>query len=202
MQIKPALFHNVLKPVLFFLLLSPTLWLIAGLWLDSLGANSIETIFHTLGEWALRILLLTLALSPIRRALNWVQLVQLRRMMGLFTFYYASLHLLCYLWFEQAFNPVTIYEDILDRPFITMGVLGFLLLLPMAITSTRNKMRQLGPRWKLLHTLVYPAVILGVIHFWWLVKADTTEPMIYALLATFLLVERLWRIYRGRVSGT
>ena len=201
MQLQSNLFNNILKPVLFLFLLTPTLWLIAGLWLNTLGANPIENILHTLGDWALRILLITLALSPLRRLLNWIQLLQLRRMLGLFTFYYASLHLLCYLWFEQNFDLRSVYNDIVDRPFILLGMTAFLFLMPLAITSTRNKMRQLGRRWKLLHMLVYPAVILAVLHFWWLVKADTTEPLIYALFAFILLVERLWRFKRGNKSG-
>ena len=201
MYLKANTFNNILKPALFLFLLAPTIWLTANLWLNTLGANPIEHILHTLGEWALRILLLTLALSPLRRALNWIQLVQLRRMMGLFTFYYATLHLLCYLWFEQGFSIPDIYTDVVDRPFILFGMLAFLFLIPLAITSTRNKMRQLGRRWKLLHMLVYPAVIFGVIHFWWLVKADTTEPLIYALFACILLTERLWRYKRGKISG-
>ncbi|PWQ93053.1 sulfite oxidase heme-binding subunit YedZ [Leucothrix pacifica] len=201
MQLKATTFNNILKPILFLLLLAPTIWLIAGLWLNTLGANPIEYILHTLGDWALRILLLTLLLSPLRRLLNWIQLVQLRRMMGLFTFYYASLHLLCYLWFEQGFNLSSVYSDVWDRPFILFGMTAFLFLIPLAITSTRNKMRQLGRRWKVLHMLVYPAVIFGVVHFWWLVKADTTEPLIYALLTFILLTERLWRFKRGEKSG-
>jgi len=194
MQIKTTLFNNIVKPLVFLLLLAPTLGLIAGLWLESLGANPIEYILHSLGGWALRILLITLLLSPLRHALNWVQLIQLRRMMGLFVFYYASLHFLGYLWLEQGFDLQASYEDMLKRPFITVGILAFAMLIPMAITSTRNKMRQMGPRWKLLHMLVYPAVIFSVIHFWLLVKADITEPLIYALLATCLLIERLWRL--------
>ena len=201
MQLNSNLFNNILKPVLFLLLLTPTLWLIAGLWLNMLGANPIENILHTLGEWALRILLITLALSPLRRLLNWTQLLQLRRMLGLFTFYYASLHLLGYLWFEQNFDLHSVYKDVIDRPFILLGMTAFLFLIPLAITSTRNKMRQLGKRWKLLHMLVYPAVILGVLHFWWLVKADTTEPLIYAFFTMILLAERLWRFKRGKKSG-
>ena len=201
MHLKANTFKNIFKPALFLLLLSPTIWLIAGIWLNLLGANPIEYILHSLGEWALRILLLTLLLSPLRRLLNWIQLVQLRRMMGLITFYYASLHLLFYLWFEQGFSISGIYTDILDRPFILFGMSAFLCLIPLAITSTRKKMRQLGKRWKLLHMLVYPAVIFAVVHFWWLVKADTSEPLIYALLACLLFAERLWRLSRGKISG-
>lgn len=194
MQIKDALFQNIFKPVLFIGLLSPTLWLIYGLWSNLLGANPIETIFHTLGEWALRILILTLLISPLRRFFNWPQILQVRRMMGLYVFYYATLHVTCYLWFEQGFDLWSVFQDILERPFITAGVVAFLLLTPMAATSSRLRMQQLGPRWKWIHMLVYPAVILAVLHFWWLVKADTTEPLIYAIFAGGLLVERLWQM--------
>ena len=186
------MFNNIIKPALFVLLLLPTLILIAGVYLDTLGANPPEYVLHSLGEWALRLLLLTLFLSPIRRILSWPQVLQLRRMFGLFTFYYASLHCLFYLWFEQGLDWSSIYEDIWERPFITVGVLAFLCLFPLAITSTRNMMRQMGKRWKLLHLLVYPAVIFSVIHFWWLVKADITEPLVYAGLTAALFVERAW----------
>ncbi|PID45574.1 MAG: sulfoxide reductase heme-binding subunit YedZ [Proteobacteria bacterium] len=201
MQLHPKFFNNILKPALFLSLLSPTLWLIAGLWGDTLGVNPIETLFHTLGEWALILLLLTLSLSPLKRLLHWPQLILLRRMTGLFTFYYASLHLLCYLWFEQGFSISAIYTDILERPFIAAGACAFLMLTLMAITSTHTTMRQLGYYWKMLHLLVYPTVILSVVHFWWLVKADTTKPLIYAIITSALLTERLWRIYRRKVSG-
>lgn len=186
------MFNNWIKPILFVLLLTPTLLLISGIFFDTLGANPPEYIFHSLGEWALRLLLLTLLISPIRRLMKWHQLLQLRRMFGLFTFYYASLHCLFYLWFEQGLDWRSIYNDIWERPFITVGALSFLFLLPLAITSTKNMMRQMGKRWKLLHLLVYPAVIFSVIHFWWLVKADITEPLVYAGLTAALFAERVW----------
>ena len=192
MQIRSSLFDNIIKPILFVLLLLPTLILIFGVYFDTLGANPPEYVLHNLGEWALRILLLTLLLSPLRRALNWPQALKLRRMFGLFTFYYASLHCVFYVWFEQGFDWLSIYHDILDRRFITIGLLAFLCLLPLAITSTKNMMRQMGKRWKLLHLLVYPAVIFSVIHFWWLVKADITEPLVYAGLTAALFAERVW----------
>ena len=192
MQIRSSLFNNTIKPILFVLLLLPTLILIFGVYFDTLGANPPEYVLHSLGEWALRILLLTLLLSPLRRALNWPQGLKLRRMFGLFTFYYASLHCLFYLWFEQGFDWLSTYHDILDRRFITIGLLSFLFLLALAITSTKNMMRQMGKRWKLLHLLVYPAVIFSVIHFWWLVKADITEPLVYAGLTAALFAERVW----------
>jgi len=192
LHIRSALFKNTIKPILFVLLLTPTLALILGLYLDTLGANPPEYILHTLGIWTLRILLITLLLSPLRRTFSWPQVLQLRRMLGLFTFYYASLHCSFYLWFEQGLDWRYIYTDIWERPFITIGLLAFLCLLPLAITSTKNMMRQMGKQWKLLHMLVYPAVIFSVIHFWWLVKADITEPLVYAGLTTILFIERAW----------
>ena len=192
MQIQSKLFNNIIKPASFILLMLPLLFLITGLFLDSLGANPIETILQDLGEWALRILLLALSLSPVSRSLKWPQLIQLRRMIGLFVFFYASLHLLCYLAFEQSFDISSIIEDIWERPFIAVGFAGFLTLLSLAITSTRNKMRQMGASWKLLHRFVYLAVILCVIHFWWLVKADVSTPLVYASLTAILLLERVW----------
>ena len=192
MQIQPKLFNNIVKPASFITLMLPLLFLIAGLFFDRLGANPIETILQDLGEWALRILLLALLLSPLSRAMKWPQLVQLRRMTGLFVFFYASLHLLCYIGFEQSFDISSVIDDLWERPFITAGFAGFLTLLPLAITSTRTKMRQMGTKWKLLHRLVYLAVILCVIHFWWLVKADISTPMIYASITAILLLERVW----------
>lgn len=192
MQIQAKFFNNIVKPASFILLMLPLLLLIVGLFFDTLGANPIETIIRDLGEWALRILLLALSLSPLSRLLKWPQLIQLRRMTGLFVFFYASLHLLFYLGFEQSFDIGLVFEDIWERPFITVGFAGFLTLIPLAITSTRIKRRQMGARWKRLHQLVYLAVILCVIHFWWLVKADVSTPMVYASVTAILLLERVW----------
>lgn len=193
MQIKPTIFNKIVRPLTFLLLTLPLLILLSGLYLNSLGANPIEYILHSLGEWSLRILLLALLISPLRHALQWIQILQLRRMVGLFSFFYAALHLLCYLVFEQGLDFQSVINDIWERPFIAVGVAAFITLLPLAITSTRTKMRQLGTRWKLLHQFVYLAVILCVIHFWWLVKADISEPIIYATLTTVVLLERVWR---------
>ncbi|MGB1310544.1 MAG: sulfite oxidase heme-binding subunit YedZ [Leucothrix sp.] len=151
-----------------------------------------------LGEWSLRILLLTLCVSPLSRILQWLQLLQLRRMAGLFSFFYACLHLLCYLGFEQAFDVQAMLIDIWERPFITVGFAAFLTLLPLAITSTRTKIRQMGRHWKVLHRLIYLAVILCVIHFWWLVKVDINEPLIYATLTTIILFERIWHRVKNK----
>ena len=198
MQINPTLFNKILRPITFILLLLPLASLLLGLYLDSLGANPIEYALHFLGEWSLRILLLTLLLSPLSRALKWLQLIQLRRMYGLYAFFYATLHLLCYLGFEQALDISAIITDVWERPFITVGFAAFLALLPLAVTSTRAKIRQMGRRWKVLHRLVYLAVILCVIHFWWLVKADISEPIVYAAVTATILLERVWRWLKYR----
>ena len=192
MQIQAKFFKNIVKPAIFITLLLPLFYLLAGLYFDYLGADPVEAIIFDLGEWALRILLLALFLSPLSRLLKWIQLIQLRRMIGLFAFFYASLHFLSYIGFEQSFEIQAVLEDIWERPFIAVGFTAFLTLLPLAITSTRTKMRQMGARWKALHRLVYLAVILCVIHFWWLVKADVSTPLVYASLTAILLLERVW----------
>jgi len=191
-RINPTLFNRIVRPLAFILLLLPLLNLLFGLYSNTLGANPIEYALRFFGEWSLRILLIALLISPLSRLLSWVQLLQLRRMLGLYAFFYASLHLLCYLIFEQALDINAIFADIWERPFITVGFAAFLTLLPLAITSTRTKIRQMGKRWKLLHQLVYLAVILCVVHFWWLVKADVSEPLVYASLTTIVLFERVW----------
>ena len=128
----------------------------------------------------LRILLLTLAISPLRRLLNWAQLLRLRRMIGLYACFYVVLHLLGSLWFDQFFDWEEIWFDILERHFITVGMITVVLLTPLAVTSTNGMIRRLGKKWKKLHMLVYPISILGILHFWWMVKLDITEPVIYA----------------------
>lgn len=176
----------------------PIISIIWGVWTESLGANPPEVMIHTFGEWALRILIIGLMISPLRRLLGWPQLLALRRMFGLFTFYYTSLHLIGYLWFEQNFELNYVIDDILQRPFIAFGFAAFVLLIPLVITSTRSQMRQLGKLWGLIHLLVYPTVIFSVLHFWLLVKSDTTEPLIYAVIVTLLFLERIWQRKRGR----
>lgn len=193
MNIKPKLFNNIAKPSVFFLLLIPLLVLIAGFYSEALGANPVEYIIRSLGEWSLRILLMALMISPLSRLLKWTQLVQLRRVIGLFTFFYASLHFLSYLVFEQSLDIKSMINDIWERPFIAVGFVAFITLLPLAVTSTRSKMRRMGVRWKILHRLVYLAVILCVVHYWWLVKADVSDPTLYASLTAVVLFERVWR---------
>jgi sulfoxide reductase heme-binding subunit YedZ len=153
----------------------------------TLGANPIEELIHRFGWWGLTFLLITLAVTPLRRVtgLNW--LLRFRRMLGLFAFFYILMHFLTYAGLDQGFALAYIVEDIVERPYITIGMLGLLLLIPLAVTSTKGMMRRLGRRWQTLHRLVYAVAILGVWHFYWQVKQDIVEPLIFAGILTVLL---------------
>jgi sulfoxide reductase heme-binding subunit YedZ len=197
------------KPVVFLLCLLPAVWLAAGiLALQSgdtsaasaraLGANPVEKIQDTLGIWGLRFLLLTLAVTPLRVIGGWPRLQLFRRMLGLFAFFYVTMHFAWYLFVDQAFDWRQLGADVVKRPYITAGFTAFLLLVPLAATSTQRAMRRLGRRWTRLHRLVYAAAILGCVHFWWQVKADIREPLVYAAIAALLLGWRLWRARRRR----
>jgi len=165
-----------------------------------LGANPIEYITHSTGWWTLSFLMITLAVTPLRRltGLNW--LLRLRRMLGLFAFFYAALHFTTYVWLDQFFDVGAIAKDIVKRPFITLGFAAFVLLIPLAATSTNAMVRRLGAaRWQLLHRLVYLIASLGVAHYWWLVKKDLTEPVLFACVLSVLLGARLaWRLRGAR----
>ncbi len=195
MKIAEPYFTRVVKPLVFILLLLPALYYAYGIWQDMLGANPLEAVIRGLGDWALRILLLTLLMSPLRRLINWAQALRFRRMLGLYAYFYVILHLLGYLWFDQFFDWEEIWFDILERPFITIGMVSVVLLTPLAITSTKGMIRRLGKNWKRLHSLVYLISILAVIHFWWMVKLDVTEPVIYCGILAILLAVRLYRKY-------
>jgi len=183
----------IFKPLLFILLLMPMLYYAWGIWQDTLGANPLETIIRGLGDWGLRILLMTLLVSPLRRLLNWPKLLKARRMLGLFSYFYVTLHLLSYLWFDQFFDWQEIWFDITERPFITVGMLSVVLLTPLAVTSTKGMIRRMGKNWKRLHMLIYPIAILSILHFWWMVKLDKTEAAIYGFILSILLAERVYR---------
>lgn len=152
-----------------------------------------EQITHRTGWWALTLLLATLAITPLRRLTGWNRVIQLRRMLGLFAFAYATLHVLTYFALDQLFDLRYIAEDIVERPYITAGFAAWLLLIPLAVTSTRRWIRRLGKRWQRLHRLVYPAAGLAVLHFLWLVKADTREPVVFGILLILLLLLRVPR---------
>jgi sulfoxide reductase heme-binding subunit YedZ len=182
-----------MKAALFAACLLPLSYYAWGAWQDTLGANPIEAVTRGLGDWTLRLLLITLSVTPLRRFTGWHWLLRLRRMLGLFTFFYVCLHLTCYLWLDQFFDWHSIAKDILKRPFITVGMSAFLLLVPLAATSNNAMVRRLGGRrWQALHRAVYPIAILAVTHFWWMVKKDVTEPAIYALVLAVLLGLRMW----------
>jgi len=179
------------KIVVFMACAMPGALLVRGALLNELGANPLEALIHGTGLWALRMLLLTLAITPLRRLTGWQWLQRFRRMLGLFAFAYATLHFRVWLALYKGFSWAAIVEDIGERPFITVGFLAFVLLLPLAVTSTRGMMRRLGRRWQPLHRLVYPVAVLGVIHFVWLVKADWLEPAVYGAILALLLALRL-----------
>jgi len=152
-----------------------------------LGANPIEELLHELGRWGLKFLLLTLAITPLRRLTGWNWLVRFRRMLGLFSFFYILLHFAVYAVLDQGLDLGVIIEDIIKRPYITLGMMGLLLLIPLAVTSTRSMMRRLGKRWQKLHRLVYVIAVVGVWHFYWQVKLDTLDATVYAVILLVLL---------------
>jgi sulfoxide reductase heme-binding subunit YedZ len=176
------------KAVIFLLALMPLTKLGLQGYHNALGANPIEKITRTTGYWTLAFLLITLSVTPVRRLSGWQWLVRLRRMLGLFAFFYGSLHFLTYLVLDQFFDCDGIVKDILKRPYITIGFPSFLLMLPLAATSTNAMIHRLGgKRWQHLHRLVYVCSIGGVVHYWWLVKKDLTNPIIFAALLAILL---------------
>src|SRR5690348_14011499 len=178
----------VLKVIVWTLCLAPVSWLAWKATHDLLGANPLSEITLSTGHWTLYLLLTTLAISPLRKitGLNW--LIRFRRLVGLFAFFYGCLHLMTYLWFDKFFDLHEIVKDIYKRPFITAGMTAWLLMFPLALTSTAASIRLLGGRrWRILHRLVYASAIAGVVHFWWLVKRDLTRPEIMAAILTLLL---------------
>ena len=184
------------KIMVFLLALIPLAKLVIGAYFDNLGANPIEKITRTTGYWALTFLLITLTVTPLRRFTGWQWLMRLRRMLGLFAFFYASLHFLTYVVLDQFFDWESITHDIVKRPYITVGFPAFILLIPLAITSNNRLIKLLGgKKWLLLHRLVYLIAIAGVVHYWWLVKKDITNPLTFAVLLALLLSIRLlyWR---------
>lgn len=184
-----------IRVAIFAVCLAPAAVLATDWFAMRLGANPIEAVTHTTGEWALRMLLVTLAVTPLRRLTGLHWLIRTRRMLGLFAFFYVCLHLATYVWLDLYFDWHAIALDILDRPFITVGFAAFVLMLPLAFTSTQAAMRRMGGRrWQALHRSVYGIAILAVVHYWWLVKADIREPLLYAAILAVLLGMRVgWR---------
>lgn len=182
---------KIIKVIVFFLMFVPLLMLVYRGFHDDLTADPVEYILHYTGLWSLRILLLTLAMTPLRNITKQVLFFRLRRMVGLFAFFYVSLHLLVYVWLDLGFEFSHLWKDIIKRPYITVGFLAWLLLIPLAITSNKKMIRKLGKKWKTLHKSVYVIIVLACLHFIWLVKEDLREPLIYAGIAFVLLFYRL-----------
>lgn len=186
------------KVVLFLLSLLPLGRLIVGAFSNGLGTNPLELITRSTGTWTLVFLTIALGVTPLRKWSGWVWLAQCRRMFGLFAFFYAACHFTTFIWFDHFFDWAAIWKDVLKRPFVTVGFAALLMMLPLALTSTNGMVRRLGSRrWQWLHRLVYPVGVLGVVHYWWLVKRDLTQPVIYALVMVVLLGARLWWAIRS-----
>ena len=191
-----------IKIPVFLAALVPIALLVRAFLTDSLGVNPAETIQLATGRWALKFLLISLAVTPVRRLTGWNAVIQYRRMLGLFAFFYAFLHFLSYWAFDLTFSFGAMAGDIAKRPFITMGFTAFLLLAPLALTSTKGWIRRLGKKWTQLHRLVYAAAICAVIHFAWKVKVFTGDPVLYAVILTVLLGFRLaWFVWKERKAA-
>jgi sulfoxide reductase heme-binding subunit YedZ len=190
-----------LKPLVFILCSIPAGQLAYQAWSGDLGANPIETITRFTGSWALIILIASLAVTPLRRITGWNELIKFRRMLGLFAFFYASLHFATYLGLDLFFDFRAIGKDIIKRPYITVGFIAFVVMVPLAITSTAGMIRRLGKRWQQLHRLVYLAAIAGVIHFYWLVKADISRPAQYGTVLAVFLGYRLYIKWRPHLAA-
>ena len=201
MTLRSALLHPLAKPLVFVLCLLPLAWLVWGAATDQLGANPAEALIRGLGDWTLRFLCLALAVTPLRLHTRTPQLARYRRMLGLFVFFYACLHLLACGWMDMGLQVADIGRDILKRPFILVGFACWLLLLPLALTSTNRAVRALGGRaWQTLHRLVYLVAGLALLHFFWMRsgKNDYAEVALYAAIIGVLLLERLFRYLKPR----
>jgi sulfoxide reductase heme-binding subunit YedZ len=191
-------YSPALKAVVFVACLIPLGQLLYYAWVGDLTANPIEFITHFTGDWSLIFLLATLGVTPLRKILGWNDLIKFRRMLGLFAFFYALLHFSTYMVLDHFFDFPAIVKDIIKRPYVTAGFTAFVLMIPLAITSTAAMIRRLGKRWQRLHRLVYVAAIAGVVHFYWLVKADIRRPVQYGLVLAVLLGCRLVIIWAQR----
>ncbi|WP_110171621.1 sulfite oxidase heme-binding subunit YedZ [Luteitalea pratensis] len=181
------------KPIIWLLCLTPLAWLVYRVVSGRLSANPIDDITDFTGQWSLRLLLVSLSVTPIRRLAGWNGIIQWRRLLGLFTFFYVCLHLSTYVVLDQFFDPTSIVADIAKRRYITVGLTGFLILLPLAITSTTGWIRRLGRRWQRLHRFVYLAAVCGVIHLLWIVKGDDLrEPALYGSILAVLMAIRAY----------
>ncbi|PYT07369.1 MAG: sulfoxide reductase heme-binding subunit YedZ [Acidobacteria bacterium] len=204
MAFKRTIGNRWMKVPVFALCLFPLVSLAWRALNGDLGANPIEFITHATGDWTLRFLVITLAVTPLRKLLRWPELVRFRRMLGLFAFFYGCLHVLTYVWLDKFFAWGEMVKDVAKRPFITAGFTAFVLLVPLAVTSTAGWIRRLGgKRWQALHRLIYVIAIAGVVHYYWLVKSDIRLPLFYGGLVVLLLAyraaaSRTWFMFRRR----
>jgi methionine sulfoxide reductase heme-binding subunit len=191
-SLRQLLLNRWSKVLVFLLALLPLAYLAWRAYHGRLTANPVEFIQHFTGDWTLRFLLITLSITPLRRLLNLPDLIRFRRMLGLFAFFYVCLHFLTYIGPDQAFDLGGMWKDVAKRPFITAGFLGFVLLIPLALTSTKGWIRRLGgKRWQGLHRLIYVSALCGVVHYYWLVKSDHRLPLLYGAILAVLLLYRL-----------
>ncbi len=187
------------KVAVFIVCFIPAAWLLFAVLTDRLSADPIKDITQDTGSWALRLLLVTLCITPLRKLTGWSSVIRYRRMLGVFAFFYGFLHFLTYVWLDQFFSVSDMLRDVYKRPFITAGFTGFIVMVPLAITSTKNWIMRLGgKRWQLLHRLTYISGIAGVLHYLWLVKSDVERPLIYGVLLSFLLGFRVFQSLPSR----
>ena len=194
--------RNVLKPIVFVAALGPLAWLVYNAFWGDLGANPIETITNSTGIWTLRFIVITLTITPARWITKWNPIITFRRMIGLFAFFYGTIHFMIYFVLDRSLMFDGLWEDIVKRPYITVGFTGFVLMIPLALTSTKGWIRRLGgQRWNLVHKLVYVTGVLGVVHYLWKVKLDVTNPLIYGAIVGVLLSVRVVRWLSKRQSS-
>ena len=184
---------RLVKPVIFFMALIPFIWLLLKVFQNDLGPDPAQALSIEAGEWTLRFLLLTLAITPFRQIFRMVEIARLRRMIGLFAFFYASIHFLSWMAFILGFRWLAIAEELVERPYITVGFLAYVILFLLGVTSTNSMVRRLGKNWKRLHKFVYAASILAIVHLLWILRTDVTEAVIYGVLLVILLGYRIIR---------
>ena len=184
---------RLVKPLIFFMALIPFIWLLLKVFQNDLGPDPAQALSIETGEWALRFLLLTLAITPFRQIFRVAEIARLRRMIGLFAFFYASIHFLSWMAFILAFRWLAIAEELVERPYITVGFLAYVILFLLCVTSTNSMVRRLGKNWKRLHKFVYAASILAIVHLLWILRTDVTEAVIYGVLLAILLGYRIFR---------
>ena len=184
---------RLVKPMIFFMALIPFIWLLLKVFQNDLGPDPAQALSIETGEWTLRFLLLTLAITPFRQIFRVAEIARLRRMVGLFAFFYASIHFLSWMAFILGFRWLAIAEELVERPYITVGFLAYVILFLLGVTSTNSMVRRLGKNWKRLHKFIYAASILAIVHLWWILRTDVTEAVIYGVLLATLLGYRIFR---------